>query len=757
MHRTKKRGGKHGLKESWSNGFLIAAFTSVVILGLTFGLQAFYTRILLRQIASAESGNLAVIESEYQGMNHNLINISYQLANSEIVEEVFRQGDKLTYAQLQRLTKEISRQARAMPYVESIYLLNTQGKSIYFSTRSLMQAVEFENDSLYDQEIFRYLADFAQYRYKLPLNRSVRTSPGIAETPEVKNLLTYIYSPQPLSAKSLKYAVVINASIDQFGKRLEELGPLAITLIVERGQVVASSDPGLFPPGVRLEGLAENGGPPKTKDKIWTLEIEGEKRLGLGKQIGDTAQWCVRFVPYAHVVLQVKTAQSGIAAICLIVLGVSLALSAALSVRVAAPIARLQKQCEGFKKNEERSAGFFRHEYIKHLLTDKNFVASELYAQKQSELDLKVDLEQPCQILNFAFDVREIETKDFYEKIRGFRETLQWTIEETLRPFHYEICAVSAWRYAAVVQKPKEHEVCFERLCQGCRAVQRTINRELGLDVTVAMAEYRPPAQSLFEAYQHTQALLNYRVSFGCGEILTDQTMERVKPTRYECFCRRKQELRAGLCRAGGCGQEEAREKYRALLQEILYFCYEDFTACVIDLALELTGILEAYERPGKAQFRMADFTVMIQQAQTSYQIDNAFYFLLSLLETLRGKDPRMHTRMKEIENYIETHYADPELSVNSLAGRYRISTGYLGQSFAAYSGTSLPNYISSVRVRQSQALLKSSDLSVAEIAQQVGFSSHKYFCRVFKSMTGVTPKGYRQQVGTERKGTNEL
>ena len=55
-------------------------------------------------------------------------------------------------------------------------------------------------------------------------------------------------------------------------------------------------------------------------------------------------------------------------------------------------------------------------------------------------------------------------------------------------------------------------------------------------------------------------------------------------------------------------------------------------------------------------------------------------------------------------------------------------------------------NYITEVRMEKAREHLKDTDLSVIEIAENVGYEDSQYFFRVFKKTTGVTPLQYRQQ-----------
>lgn len=57
-----------------------------------------------------------------------------------------------------------------------------------------------------------------------------------------------------------------------------------------------------------------------------------------------------------------------------------------------------------------------------------------------------------------------------------------------------------------------------------------------------------------------------------------------------------------------------------------------------------------------------------------------------------------------------------------------------------------LSQYIQEQKIEKAKSLLKTTDRSILEIATYLGFSSQGYFQNVFKKLTGMTPKEYRNQ-----------
>ena len=99
--------------------------------------------------------------------------------------------------------------------------------------------------------------------------------------------------------------------------------------------------------------------------------------------------------------------------------------------------------------------------------------------------------------------------------------------------------------------------------------------------------------------------------------------------------------------------------------------------------------------------------------------------------------------RLSELLKYIEENIASG-LTTANLAEQCYLSEYYFCRFFKKETGFSVTEYINKMRVEKAKVLLKNSYLSLAGIAQQVGFSDLNYFCRIFKKYTGKTPGSIR-------------
>lgn len=106
----------------------------------------------------------------------------------------------------------------------------------------------------------------------------------------------------------------------------------------------------------------------------------------------------------------------------------------------------------------------------------------------------------------------------------------------------------------------------------------------------------------------------------------------------------------------------------------------------------------------------------------------------------LEKADPLLH----QILHYIHEHLAS-DLCVESLCHRFSICKSALYRLFDTELGIGIKSYINLQRLSKAEMLLSTTELPVAKISEQTGFSNQNYFCRAFKRKNHTTPVRYRK------------
>lgn len=100
---------------------------------------------------------------------------------------------------------------------------------------------------------------------------------------------------------------------------------------------------------------------------------------------------------------------------------------------------------------------------------------------------------------------------------------------------------------------------------------------------------------------------------------------------------------------------------------------------------------------------------------------------------------------MSTIDEIIEREYANQQLSSQFIADSCSISCVYLCRIWRQNTGSSLASRINNVRVDHASEMLKTTNLTIAEISERTGFSNQQYFYTLFKKTTGKTPDEFRK------------
>ncbi|MBO5269528.1 MAG: helix-turn-helix transcriptional regulator, partial [Clostridia bacterium] len=96
---------------------------------------------------------------------------------------------------------------------------------------------------------------------------------------------------------------------------------------------------------------------------------------------------------------------------------------------------------------------------------------------------------------------------------------------------------------------------------------------------------------------------------------------------------------------------------------------------------------------------------------------------------------------------YVAEHYME-ELTLCDLAARLKYSLPYVSKRFKEDTGVNFVRYLQNYRVAQGCRLLVSSDRTVSEIAEMVGYHDVKFFSGLIRRETGLSPSEYRRRRG---------
>lgn len=112
------------------------------------------------------------------------------------------------------------------------------------------------------------------------------------------------------------------------------------------------------------------------------------------------------------------------------------------------------------------------------------------------------------------------------------------------------------------------------------------------------------------------------------------------------------------------------------------------------------------------------------------------------------GSSPRSHqlTTLKNMISFIQTHYKE-KIGLTDICKTGNVGKTTCSTIFMKYTNQTPIEYLTDYRLRKSIELMASTDMTLAEIAYETGFSGASYFTETFRKCFGCSPSEYRKQL----------
>lgn len=293
-------------------------------------------------------------------------------------------------------------------------------------------------------------------------------------------------------------------------------------------------------------------------------------------------------------------------------------------------------------------------------------------------------------------------------------------------------------------QTPIQQTDMVEKL----RVLQETVRVGLDFELTIGVSAVTVGVDSLRETYQNVFELTRKKVFYETGQIF-ERSLSPGTPDTGSV----ERELAASLQAIKTGTAEMFLDHLRGLIELCSAMEYKDAIQCLTRLALSIERIpatvtgtsAPRVESPAvyNELYEITDYNSLI-----AWFTDCAKQVRAVLADVNSRSSYDAVTRAVTM---LAEQYADPQLSVNSMAEQLEMSTGYFSRIFNEATGSSFPDYVNNLRLEKAQMLLKNNKaMSIREIARDVGYSSDSYFSSSFKKKYGISPSKFRLNVGDD-------
>lgn len=106
-------------------------------------------------------------------------------------------------------------------------------------------------------------------------------------------------------------------------------------------------------------------------------------------------------------------------------------------------------------------------------------------------------------------------------------------------------------------------------------------------------------------------------------------------------------------------------------------------------------------------------------------------------------KSKRTNERLQELLRYLQTNY-NRKITLQDIADHVNLSESECSRFFKKATGETIFEYLLKYRIEKSVELLRTTDMTITEIAYETGFTSQSYYDQRFRKIKGISPLKYR-------------
>ncbi|OUS75581.1 hypothetical protein B1748_15855 [Paenibacillus sp. MY03] len=280
------------------------------------------------------------------------------------------------------------------------------------------------------------------------------------------------------------------------------------------------------------------------------------------------------------------------------------------------------------------------------------------------------------------------------------------------------------------------------------RSVQNKCAELIKISLTAAVSLPVDNPNDLSSEYMQVLELTNERFKGGTGKCWVKGDGIAATESEYSYPEERERQLLSEL-KLGH--QKQVEHHLEKFIEAILPFSYSEIRLSLLKLLLNLSKTAEqlnlALDHSSLGSLKRME--QMLDLLETKEQLIEWLHLTLGgILEQLQLQSVAagQNQLIALIRQVVQEHLYDPNLSTKMIADELKYSSTYIRQLFKDFSGQSLSEYITDLRLNEVKRRLTETKQSIEDIVQETGFSAVNSFYTIFKRHMGTTPSQYRRQ-----------
>lgn len=640
--------------------------------------------------------------------------------------------------------EQLSLYKHTVQSINSIYIYNARSGKVYISdpisgADNYIQSIS----SFSDTSALEMIENYTSY----PAYTAV---PRLSNSGNCYTLIGYGFNNKSANG-SLNSAVLVNISAGWLQNLItpSETEPTAgETLIINKEGKIVSDSTNFTMNTYLLDVLPETGAKicdsqGKNENGYFIAHENGSKCFVAYTAPDDMGWQYVRIIPYSTIISGISRMRRLTIAILFGFLIVGLLVSWYLNRLLYRPIDQYKEDISRLETSERESFPALKQAFLRKLLLTPNTGADLTRRLESFSCDL--DPEKPCYVAMIKLDhYQQFDTEMPAADAERYRYAiLNIGCEIAGKYFRSEGVDLQRNRMVMILTV-KDQSPTEQQLRELLTEMREAITRSLSLSVSISISE-EGSFNSLLSLYETADENGYRRLFSGDGSIIIGKKDNAGKEYRYP---EKKEKVLAEALSRGNL------DKAKKVYLEIVEGCWDSPLYIFNTTVLRLVSMCNQVAGNIQSMQHNAPFFINLGHIENIDQLHDTFDDIFSAItmQVLQNAGSRSDQQIEAINAQIESRYADPALSIESIADTLGLSASYTGRIYKQATGMTILERILEVRMTHARSLLESTDEPVAAVSEKTGFSSDSYFYKIFKQENGITPAAYRKKFSSSGK-----
>lgn len=747
---------------------LLFSFIAVFLVPLIIGIILFY-RIELIMINDAKKVNAAMLEQVRQIMDNRFKEVeqlSLQISSTPELDDLLNHSIDSNY-QYVEFVKELSRYQITSTFINEYF--------VYLHAPEVVLSPEMKADSrLFFNQVLRYkdLTDLKLVNNRLlnvPYKQYFPIEKAVSNFKE-KDIITFVQSLFG-DMGELKGSILIlidEHQIRELIQQIEGIDKGFVYIINENNEIIMSTaDDENYSPS--LKTIVPND------DDFLDYTVDAEGMITSSTKSLQNDWTYVSVVPENVVLAQVNTAKTWALVLVVFSLIVGVIACYYLASRNYKPIQKIVQTILKTNKNAKSNyinemefinytleSTFDQQEQLNKVITQqkpviqKDFISRLARGQVDVSTIRKTDLElmdnQMESNLHRILLVQINDSDSFNEvnKETGLalsRYVVSKLSEELLDQKGY---VVEMERDQIILLLNDENEAEQGELSSFISELKNKVEQEFQLTVTIAVSQSHKGMEGIAKCFTETKKALDYQIVKGQNSIIYFNELNNANDHSYDLPMETQLKLfnytKVGdVKKVRNCLDKifsDILEK-DSLTPELSRFLSYDLLSTWFKVLRQLCEEDRQQIIKQKNPFEIISSCYSVNQMQ-NYIVD---LFTVLCEKVSANQIDRKQQLYQDLIGYIEENYRNNTFSLQSMADHFGMNASYLSSFFKKSGQVNISEYMTQLRLNESKNLLTNTQLTIAEVAEKVGYTNSVGLIRVFKKLEGVSPGKYRDML----------